>query len=145
MPPIPPPPERIVGESIELRAIAEWDIPEVLIAHQDDRELHRWLAMPKPPSGAELGREVEQAEAQRLSGASIKLTIVEPGRNDCLGRVEVSGIDWEQSTADVRVWVAPRWRGRGYERRAAELAGEWLRAGAGLRELKFSLREAASS
>ena len=67
-------------ELIELRPIAEWDIPEVLIAHQDDRELHRWLGMSKPPTGAQLGSEVDDAEAHRLAGDVLKLTIVEPGR-----------------------------------------------------------------
>jgi RimJ/RimL family protein N-acetyltransferase len=125
---------------IELRPIAEWDIPEVLIAHQDDRELHRWLGLPKPPTGAQLGREVELAEAQRLAGDSLKLTIVEPQGNDCRGRVEIGGFDWERESADIRVWVAPQLRGRGYEERAAELAAEWLRSAAGLRDLSVSLR-----
>ncbi len=133
------------GELIELRPIAEWDIPEVLIAHQDDRELHRWLGLAKPPTGAEMGREVEQAESQRNAGAAIKLTIVAPGGNDCLGRVEVDGFDWEQASADVRVWVAPQLRGRGYEQRAAELAREWLRSTVGLRELNVSLRSAPTT
>ncbi len=108
---------------IELRPIAEWDIPEVLIAHQDDRELHRWLGMSKPPTGAQLGREVEDAESHRLAGDVLKLTIVDPGGNDCRGRVEVGDLDWERGSADVRVWVAPQSRGRGYEQRAAELTG----------------------
>jgi RimJ/RimL family protein N-acetyltransferase len=142
---IPPPPERIAGELIELRPIAEWDIPEVLIAHQDDRELHRWLGLAKPPSGAEMGREVEQAESQRSAGTAIKLTIVEPGSNDCIGRVEVGGFDWELASADVRVWVSPQLRGRGYEQRAAELAREWLCSTVGLRELNVSLRGAPTT
>jgi RimJ/RimL family protein N-acetyltransferase len=133
------------GELIELRPIAEWDIPEVLIAHQDDRELHSWLGLDKPPTGAQMGREVEQAESQRIAGAAIRLTIVEPGGNDCLGRVEVDCFDWDRASADVRVWVAPQLRGRGYEQRAAELAGEWLRSGVGLRELNFSLRDTPTS
>ena len=62
MPSIPEPPDRIGDELIELRPIAEWDIPEVLIAHQDDRELHRRLGLSKPPTGAQLGSEVERAE-----------------------------------------------------------------------------------
>jgi len=127
-------------ELIELRPIAEWDIPEVLIAHQDDRELHRWLGLAKPPTGAQLGSEVEMAEARRLAGEGLKLTIVEPGGNDCLGRVEVSALDWERGAAAVRVWVAPQLRGRGYEQRAAGLAADWLSSMAGLRELSVSLR-----
>jgi RimJ/RimL family protein N-acetyltransferase len=140
MPSIPQPPEHMGDEFIELRPIAEWDIPEVLIAHQDDRELHRWLGLSRPPTGAQLGSEVEHAEAHRLAGDLLKLTIVEPGGNDCRGRVEVDGFDWQRGSANLRIWVAPQLRGRGYEQRAAELAGEWLRSTLGLRELSISLR-----
>jgi RimJ/RimL family protein N-acetyltransferase len=139
MPSIPQPPDRFGDDLVELREIAEWDIPEVLIAHQDDRDLHRRLGLRKPPTGAQLGSEVEQAGAERLAGHSVKLTIVEPGQNDCRGRVEVSGFDWEQGSAAVRVWAAPHVRGRGYEQRAAELASEWLRTGVGLRHVEVTV------
>jgi RimJ/RimL family protein N-acetyltransferase len=139
MPSIPEPPDRISGELVELRAIAEWDIPEMLIAHQDDPELHHWLGLSRPPTGAQLGSEVDDASARRLAGDGVKLTIVEPGSNDCRGRVEVDGIDWEQGSASVRVWVAPHLRGRGYEQQAAELAGQWLQSSVALRELTVSL------
>ena len=132
MPVLPEPPQRIVDELVELRPIAEWDIPEVLIAHQDDHELHRRLGMPRPPTGAQLGTEIEQAEARRRAGEALKLTIVEPGANDCCGRVEVS-FDRVGGSPKVRVWVAPQLRGRGYEQRAADLACDWLRDSAGLR------------
>ena len=139
MPSIPEPPDRISDELVELRPIAEWDIPEVLIAYQDDRELHRRLDLPRAPTGAQLGSEVDDAAALRQAGAGVKLTIVEPGSNDCRGRVEVDDIDWERGSARVRVWVAPQLRGRGYEQRAAELAAEWLQSSVGLDELTVSL------
>jgi RimJ/RimL family protein N-acetyltransferase len=139
MPAIPIPPERIRDELIELRLIEEWDIPEVLIAHQDDPELHRRLGMLRPPSGAQLGSEVDDAEAVRLAGRGVTFTILEPGSNDCRGRVEVDDVDWSRGSARARVWVVPQRRGRGYEQRAAELAAEWLRSSAGLGELTISL------
>jgi RimJ/RimL family protein N-acetyltransferase len=139
MPSIPEPPDRIADELIELRPIAEWDIPEVLIAFQDDRELHRRLGLPRVPTGAQLGTEVEDAPARRLAGDGVKLTIVSPGGNDCHGRVEVGAIDWERGSASVHVWVIPQLRGRGYEQRAAELAQRWLQDSVGLRELTVSL------
>jgi len=144
MPSIPEPPDRIADPLIELRPIAEWDIPEVLIAHQDDPELHRWLGLSRPPTGAQLGSEVDNAQAVRQAGTGVKLAIVEPGSNDCRGRVEVDEIDWQQAGARLRVWIAPQRRGRGYEQRAAELASEWLRASVGLRELTVSLYSAPS-
>ncbi|MGH2835884.1 MAG: GNAT family N-acetyltransferase [Solirubrobacteraceae bacterium] len=139
MPSIPEPPDRISDLLVELRAIEEWDIPEVLIAHQDDPELHRRLGLSRPPTGAQLGSEVDHAQAVRQAGTGLKLTIIEPGSNYCRGRVEVDGIDWERGSATVRVWVVPQLRGRGYEQRAAELAAGWLRSSVGLRELTVSL------
>lgn len=139
MPSIPDPPERFGDDVVELREIAGWDIPEVLIAHQDDDDLHRRLGLDKPPSGAQLGLEVERATELRLSGESLRLTIVAPGRNDCRGRVEVDDFDWEQGSAAIRVWVAPQVRGRGYEQRAADLASEWLRSAAGLQHLDVAI------
>ena len=139
MPSIPEPPDRLVDALVELRPIEEWDIPEVLIAHQDDPELHRWLGLSRPPSGAQLGSDVDNSQSDRQAGTGVRLTIVEPGSNDCRGRVEVDGIDWEQRSARIRVWVVPQRRGRGYEQRAAELASDWLRSSVGLRELTVSL------
>jgi RimJ/RimL family protein N-acetyltransferase len=139
MPSIPEPPDRIADALVELRPIAEWDIPEVLIAHQDDPELHRRLGLSRPPTGAQLGSEVDDEQARRLAGDGVRLAIVEPGSNDCRGRVEVGAINWERRSANVRVWVAPQLRGRGYEQRAAELAADWLRSSVGLRELTVSL------
>lgn len=139
MPSIPAPPDRIADELVELRPIAEWDIPEVLIAHQDDPELHRRLGLSRPPTGAQLGSEVDEEADRRLSGDGVRLAIVQPGSNDCRGRVEVGDIDWEQGSASVRVWVAPQLRGRGYEQRAADLAAQWLQASVGLGELTVSL------
>jgi RimJ/RimL family protein N-acetyltransferase len=139
MPGIPQPPERLGDGLVELREIADWDIPEVLIAHQDDSDLHRRLGLAKPPSGAELGGEVERAPQERLAGSSIKLTIVEPGGNDCRGRLEVDNFDWEQGSAAMRVWVAPQVRGGAYEQHAVTLVADWLFSGSGLRRLEVNV------
>jgi hypothetical protein len=139
MPALPEPPERIGGALVELRMIAEWDIPEVLIAHQDDPDLHRRLGLRRPPSAAQLGLEVEQAQARRLAGEQLSLSIVEPGGRDCRGRVDIDLIDWERASARVRVWVEPALRGAGREQQAAQLAAEWLRACCGLSELEVTL------
>ena len=139
MPTIPDLPERLGDELVELREIAEWDIPEVLIAHQDDRDLHLRLGLSRPPSGAQLGSEVESAQDERLAGSSVKLTILEHGENDCRGRIEVDDFDWEQGSAAMRVWVAPQVRGRGYEQHAVVLASQWLFTGVGLRRLTISV------
>jgi RimJ/RimL family protein N-acetyltransferase len=139
MPTIPDLPERLGDELVELREIAEWDIPEVLIAHQDDRDLHRRLGLSRPPTGAQLGSEVECAQDERLVGSSVKLTILEHGGNDCRGRIEVDGFDWGQGSAAMRVWVAPQVRSRGYEQHAVALASQWLFSVVGLRRLIVSV------
>lgn len=126
MPPIPELIRPLGDGVIELREISEWDIPEILIAHQDDPDLHRRLGLQRPPTGAQLGMEVERAQAERLAGTSLKLTIVDAGGEDCRGRLDVHAIDWEHRTAQLGLWVAPQVRGRGYGRRALALASAWL-------------------
>ena len=37
---------------VSLRFASEWDIPDILIAFQDDPQLHVSLGMGRPPSGA---------------------------------------------------------------------------------------------
>ena len=117
---------------VALRPSGERDIPEVLIAYQDDPGLHLALGERRPPSGAALGRRAELAEAERVAGCSAVLTIVEPDSDVCLGEVRIGGIDWPQGRAELRVWVAPGRRGRGLGRRAHRLVAGWLEAYCGL-------------
>ena len=131
--------ERLSDGEVELRTSTEWDIPDILIAHQDDPDLHRRLGLARPPSGAELGSAAERDPADRAAGEGVKLTIVEPGSDDCRGRVETHGIDWEQGSAELLVWVAPGLRGHGVARRALRLAAGWLFGTVGLRRLVLNI------
>jgi RimJ/RimL family protein N-acetyltransferase len=135
MPSIPLLEGRLGDDVVELRVIAEWDIPEVLIAHQDDREMYRRLGLEKPPTGAKLGSEVESYADDLAVGRRVSLTIVEPGRNDCRGRVDAHGIDWDAGSAELGIWVAPDFRRRGFARHALKLTSSWLFQNAGLRKL----------
>jgi RimJ/RimL family protein N-acetyltransferase len=123
---------RLSDGVVELRPIADWDIPEILIAHQDDPRLFLALGLDRPPTGAQLGAEVERAAAGRLAGTRVALTIVEAGGEDCIGRVEAREIDWEGSSAELVCWVAPGHRGRGITTRAIALATAWLLDACGL-------------
>jgi RimJ/RimL family protein N-acetyltransferase len=114
------------GTLVALRYGEERDIPEILIAHQDDPQLHARFGESRPPSGAELGREAELAAARRGEVQGAELTIVELGGDDCRGRISVRHIDLEASRAELRVWVAPQVRGRGYAPDALGLASRWL-------------------
>jgi RimJ/RimL family protein N-acetyltransferase len=117
---------------ISLRASAERDIPEVLIAFQDDRELHHTLGEDRPPTGAQLGRRAEQAEREWARGSSVILTITEAGDDTCLGEVRIYEVDWVNRHATVAVWVAPRRRGAGLAQRALSLSSRWLLRDCGL-------------
>jgi RimJ/RimL family protein N-acetyltransferase len=116
-----------IGDGVVvLRPSAERDIPEVLIAYQDDPELHLRLGEQRPPSGAELGRRAERAEAQRVAGVAMSFAILEDGDDTCRGEVRVHGVDWENRRAELGIWVAPQRRGIGLARRALGLAAAWL-------------------
>ncbi len=144
MPAIPQPPERLGDDLIELREIAEWDIPDTLIAFEDDRELHRRIGWAKPPTGAQLGSEVERELEARLAGKVVTFTIVERGGRDWRGRVTLYGFDWEDASASMQIFLAPRARGRGYEQRAVGLAARWLFENVAVDRLTVSVDGAAT-
>jgi RimJ/RimL family protein N-acetyltransferase len=127
--------EPLRAERIALRFGSERDIPEILIAHQDDPQMYARIGDERPPSGAELGREAERAEAERAGRAHVSLTILESGSDHCRGRIEVGRVDSEAARAELRVWVAPQCRGRGYASGALALAAGWLFETCGLERL----------
>jgi RimJ/RimL family protein N-acetyltransferase len=127
------------GECAALRPYAERDIPEILIAYQDDPELHLRLGERRPPSGAELGREFECAEAERRAGRRLLLTITAPGDDRCLGRVAVHSVDWKRRCAELALWVAPGARRQGRGSEALALAARWLLAHGGLARLELRI------
>jgi RimJ/RimL family protein N-acetyltransferase len=111
---------------VGLRLASDWDIPDILIAFQDDPELPARLGLERPPSGAELGRAIERGPQERAAGLRAELTIVEPGSDDCRGRLDVHDVDWGHQRAALGIWVAPQARNRGLARGALALAAEWL-------------------
>jgi RimJ/RimL family protein N-acetyltransferase len=126
MPSIPEPPDTLTDGVVSLRLYAERDIPEILIAYQDDPRLHELLGAVRPPSGAELGTDSERAAGERATGYRVSLTIVEPGSDICVGRVVGDGFDWDNAHARLHVWVAPAARRRGLGSAALVLASRWL-------------------
>jgi len=132
MPAIPHLQEPLRDGVVVLRPYAERDIPEILIAYQDSPTMHEALGERRPPSGAELGRAAEEAEAARQAGHSFALTILAPGSDDCCGQVRVRHVDWDARTAELDVWVAPQARNRGFARSAVRLATDWLGKNCGL-------------
>jgi hypothetical protein len=132
---VPEPPERLSSEILALRPISDWDIPEILIAHQDDRTLAAALGLRRSPSGAQLGQEVEDAPVDWAAG-TLKLTLLEPGSDDCRGRLVIDALDFSAGTARAAVWVVPQRRGRGLARGAVALAGDWLARSCGIHQLQ---------
>lgn len=117
---------------VSVRPSAERDIPEVLIAYQDDPGLPARLGEDRAPSGAALGRRSERAQENLEAGRCTTFTVVEMGRDVCRGEVRVDDVDWADGRAAVRVWVVPGLRGQGVGKRAHALVCRWLRAECGL-------------
>jgi RimJ/RimL family protein N-acetyltransferase len=137
MPAFPDLTEPLCGERACLRFAAERDIPEILIAHQDDPELHVRLGLERPPSGAELGRRTEGEAVERDLGIGVRFTLVEPGADVCVGQLDVHRVDWDNQRAELGVWVAPARRGRGLATCALRLAGRWLLSTTGLARVQI--------
>lgn len=137
MPPIPELDQPLSDGRVGLRDAAERDIPEILIAHENDPQMYARLGLLQPPSGAELGRQMEQAPGERAAGIRARLTILEASSDECRGRILVHDVDWESSRAELGLWVVPQMRGRGLARAALRLGALWLFEACGLRRLQL--------
>ncbi len=137
MPRIPAPTEPLRDERVALRLSAERDIPEILIAYQDDPQLHIRMGEERPPSGAELGRREERAATERAAGTHVTLTILEPGSNVCCGQIYLHHVDWDNERAELGMWLAPQARGRGLAGPALRLASAWLIRTCGFERLQI--------
>jgi RimJ/RimL family protein N-acetyltransferase len=122
---------------VRVRFAAERDIPEILIAYQDDPQLHLALGLQRPPSGAELGQGIERAAAERAAGIHAQLTILAPGSDDFCGQIDLQGIDWEHARAELGIWLAPAARGRGLGASALALAARWALTACGLERVEM--------
>ncbi len=136
MPSFPAIDEPLAGSAVRLRPAAERDIPEVLIAHQDDPELHARLGLRRPPSGAELGRRVEESAHDSRTGTGVWLTILADGSDECQGQVDVHDVDWDHGRGEVGIWIAPAIRSRGLGTEALRLTGCWLLRDCGLERVQ---------
>jgi RimJ/RimL family protein N-acetyltransferase len=82
-----------------------------------------------------LGRRSEAEPGERAAGRTLCLTVVEPGVDTCRGQIDVHHLDWDQGCAELGIWLAPQFRGRGLAPQALRLAAAWLFEGCGLRRL----------
>jgi [ribosomal protein S5]-alanine N-acetyltransferase len=137
VPSLPDLPEPISDGSVTLRLGAERDIPEILIAYQDDRRMHERLGLERPPSGAELGRDAERAAIERTAGIHVAMTILETGSDVCRGRIYTTDIEWRHDRAELGMWLAPQVRGRGLGPRALALMSSWLLHNTSLERLQL--------
>jgi [ribosomal protein S5]-alanine N-acetyltransferase len=124
--------EPLRDDLVAVRDYAERDIPEILIAYQDDPELPFWLGEERPPSGAELGRLFERQSAVRAAGVGVSLTILQQTSDVCAGGVNVHHVEWEAGHAEIGIWLVPQARNRGLARGALRLVGRWLLRDCGL-------------
>ena len=126
MPSIPFLDQPLSSDRVLVRDYAERDIPEILIAYQDDRRLHERIGRERPPSGAELGRWAEEEPTLRGAGTLATFTILEPRSDVFRGQLTVIHLDWEQQRAEIGIWLAPQARGRGMASGALRLVSAWL-------------------
>jgi RimJ/RimL family protein N-acetyltransferase len=129
--------QALSDDGVALRDYEERDIPEILIAYQDDPRLHVLNREDRPPSGAELGSRAEREAGARGAGERVTLTVLEPGDDTCRGQIRVENVDWDHRRAELSIWLAPQVRGRGVGRKALRLAGEWLLDSCGLARLEM--------
>jgi RimJ/RimL family protein N-acetyltransferase len=137
MPRLPHLSQPLDGGSVRVRDAAERDIPEVLIAYEDDPDLHLRLGLERPPSGAQLGRLAESEATDRAAGSRATLTILGADSDLCLGQICVHSLDWDHARATLTPFLAPQARGRGLASGALRLVGAWLLERCGLARVQI--------
>lgn len=136
MPRLPPLTSPLAAGPVRLRDAAERDIPEVLIAYEDDRKMHLGLFEERPPSAAALGRRAELESADRAAGERATFTVCAEDSDLCVGQLTVHNLDWEHARGELSLWIAPGQRGRGLGAGALRLASAWLLQTCGLQRLQ---------
>ena len=137
MPRLPLLTETLHDGPVRLRDASPRDIPEVLIAYQDDPEMHERLFEERPPSGAALGRRAESDDADRAAGSRATLTMLADASDRCVGQLSVHDLDWEHARGELSLWIAPNMRRRGLGSASLRLACAWLFEGCGLARLQM--------
>jgi RimJ/RimL family protein N-acetyltransferase len=137
MPSIPALEEPLASDGVVVCDAAERDIPEVLIAYQDDPKLSERLGRERPPSAAELGQAAERESAERAAGTSAEFTILAPGSDVCRGQLNLHHVDWENARGELGIWVSAGARGRGLASGALRLLGDWLMRECGFERLEL--------
>jgi RimJ/RimL family protein N-acetyltransferase len=137
--------EPLTDGTVTLRDYAERDIPEILIAYQDDPRLHLLTGEDRPPSGADLGSRAEREAVARAVGERATLTILESDSDTCRGQLRVEDPDWDQHRTGLTIWLAPQVRGRGFGRRALRLTAEWLINTCGLARVEILVEPSNAS
>jgi ribosomal-protein-alanine N-acetyltransferase len=131
----------LAGRTVTLRFAAERDIPEILIAHEDDPQLYPALGLDRPPSGAELGRRIDRSAADRRAGIAVWITITraaaQTSSDVCCGQVAVHSVDWDHQRAELGIWIAPAHRGHGLAAGALELVCRWLLMQCGIERVEL--------
>ncbi len=140
MPEIPDIDTPLSDGTVTLRLSAERDIPEILIAYQDDPQLHLSLGEERSPTGAQLGARQERAGSERAQGLAVALTVTEPAADTCIGQVWAGGFVWAHRRAEIGLWLAPAARGRGYGSRALRLMTEWLFSRGGVERVELLIQ-----
>ena len=104
--------EPLTDGTVVLRDYEERDIPEILIAYQDDSRMHLLTAGGPPAergragrAGRARGRRTRDRGARHADGRSSR------GSDTCRGQIRVEPVDWDQSRAELRIWLAPQVRG----------------------------------
>ncbi len=135
MPGIPALAQPLRDGRVSVRPAVERDIPEILIAYEDDPQMHLRLGEARPPSGAELGSRVDRAQDDLAAGRLVRFTILVDDAEDCRGQITVHTIDWEHRRAELGIWVASQFRRQGIATTALRLVADWLFAACGLQRV----------
>jgi len=124
---------RLTGRNAVLRKLALTDADSIT-EHIKDKAIIKWLlVVPYPYRKKDAVSFILSRQNERQTRKSYTFGISLKGKNEIIGIIDFSDIDWEDKKAETGYWIGKRFWGRGLMTEAINLM-----AGFGFRELKLN-------
>jgi RimJ/RimL family protein N-acetyltransferase len=118
-------PERLAGETMVLRTLAERDLEPYAAAFAAEPALGAALGFEADPDEQSLVGRPQLIAVRAAAGAFVELAIADPGDDRLLGTITLHSLEWRHQRAEVGFWLSRESRGRGVATEALGSAVDW--------------------
>jgi len=112
---------RLSGRKIILRKLTFADA-DAITAHIKDKDIIRWLGeVPYPYFKKYAVQFIHSRQNERRSGKTFTFGISAKEKDEIIGVIDLSDLDWDDKKAEMGYWIGKRFWGKGYMTEAIDL------------------------